>query len=168
MTKAIYTIDHEGFKCEVYRNQSIPSKGEYILYIEDELMNYFNIFDFDDLENQLPLFEPVSTIFKNLRSLMEKINNFLWIIDRKDTELGGTIYMVAKDDVILFREFEKLFMQSFNKEYDFIDNYRIADPSNEEQVAIYTRKAQSGCCGSYDKKHEVMGKIYMVGFNHGH
>ena len=48
------------------------------------------------------------------------------------------------------------------------DNFREAYEDDSATFAEYTRKADSGCCGSADKTYLIEGRIYWIGCNYGH
>ena len=69
-------------------------------------------------------------------------------------------------------------------ELEFVDNYRIAEVGNAQELAEYAKRMEAGCCGSRDLvvsiaheyKYEsaegmVEGKYYrlhLIGCNYGH
>jgi len=53
-------------------------------------------------------------------------------------------------------------------DFDFADNYRIAEVDDEEAVTRYEEQRADGCCGFYDRKINFKGTWFFVGFNYGH
>lgn len=53
---------------------------------------------------------------------------------------------------------------------DCVDNHRIADASDPEEVAAYEAIRDGGCCGSFDTQivHPKTGKTILIGCNYGH
>jgi hypothetical protein len=54
-----------------------------------------------------------------------------------------------------------------------IDNLRVADADNPEEMARYEKAKESGCCGFHDQKltfrsFDSPPKQYWIGFNYGH
>jgi hypothetical protein len=51
-----------------------------------------------------------------------------------------------------------------------VDNERIADADDSEEVAAYEEAERHGCCGSMNLTltHPTTGKTILVGCNYGH
>ena len=49
-----------------------------------------------------------------------------------------------------------------------IDNYRFAFEDDLDAVSKYMTAAQDGCCGGYDGKVLVDGRVALIGCNYGH
>lgn len=50
-----------------------------------------------------------------------------------------------------------------------VDNYRVCDLLNEEEVAEYEVLRAGGCCGYHDEVVTApSGREYWIGFNYGH
>lgn len=54
------------------------------------------------------------------------------------------------------------------EELEFADNFRFARVGVEDEEFEYSRKAEDGCCGYFDKVVEIKGVEYKVGCNYGH
>lgn len=54
------------------------------------------------------------------------------------------------------------------QDYDYCDNFRVADVSKRGQVRRYWKEKKQGCCGSVDIERASWFKTYLIGFNYGH
>jgi hypothetical protein len=53
-------------------------------------------------------------------------------------------------------------------DYCYADNFRVAIVGNKDLEEQYKLLRAEGCCGFYDKIHEIDGVKYKIGFNYGH
>lgn len=51
---------------------------------------------------------------------------------------------------------------------EYADNCRYARWDNEEEMEVYNRQIEHGCCGQFDHKFKYQGVEYTVGCNYGH
>lgn len=58
--------------------------------------------------------------------------------------------------------------ETFDAEYECMDNYRAAPVGDEAAEAEYEQIKESGCCGRHDEIVEVNGQKWHIGFNYGH
>jgi hypothetical protein len=49
-----------------------------------------------------------------------------------------------------------------------IDNYRFAYDGDEEASKNYDEVQRHGCCGSFDRRVMVAGRLATIGCNYGH
>jgi len=58
---------------------------------------------------------------------------------------------------------------SSNKDFEYVDNWRVADLKIKAQVDQYQSIKQDGCCGFHDfVAKSPDGHKFMLGFNYGH
>lgn len=59
---------------------------------------------------------------------------------------------------------------ALSRDYDCVDNYRVANRGKSSQVRRYWKQKKSGCCGVYDTSMmcPIDMQEYFLGFNHGH
>lgn len=72
-----------------------------------------------------------------------------------------------KYDPTVIKTLLKYFKEA-EKDLSYIDNYRFANVSKEDEMKEYERRSSSGCCGFYDEIVEAYGVTYKIGFNYGH
>ena len=61
------------------------------------------------------------------------------------------------------------FFENKKKNYDCMDNFRVARTNDKKALKQYDKRQQNGCCGYFDT--EIIApdlKTYKVGFNYGH
>jgi hypothetical protein len=51
---------------------------------------------------------------------------------------------------------------------DYRDNYRTGFEDDAASMAAYNEIADSGCCGSIDKRYVIGGRLAFIGCNYGH
>lgn len=49
-----------------------------------------------------------------------------------------------------------------------IDNRRFAFSDDSEEVGKYERLLDNGCCGFFDRRVKVAGRLASIGCNYGH
>lgn len=50
----------------------------------------------------------------------------------------------------------------------YIDNERFAFCDDHEATLKYEAQIESGCCGSFDRKVSINGRLGLIGCNYGH
>ena len=89
---------------------------------------------------------------ENRRKIYEERTDYIWERQFEPFEVGKLCDML--------REIER--------DFDCVDNERVADKSKKRQRKRFWKQAEQGCCGSHYEEVEFGGKTYMVGFNYGH
>jgi hypothetical protein len=49
-----------------------------------------------------------------------------------------------------------------------IDNTRLAVIGDKDQEAAYEAQERDGCCGFFDRKVNIAGRLHWIGCNYGH
>jgi hypothetical protein len=52
--------------------------------------------------------------------------------------------------------------------FEYMDNERFAFTHDPEEMQEYNEKQSQGCCGFFDEKIMVDGRLAMIGCNYGH
>ena len=57
-----------------------------------------------------------------------------------------------------------------SEDLDYVDNERIANADDLEEVAAFEAARRGGCCGSLNREYfdAETGITFLVGCNHGH
>lgn len=79
-----------------------------------------------------------------------------------ETQLGDYPLNVQGEIRKIFYNLEE------SRDYEYMDNYRVANIKSISQVHRYNNIAKKGCCGFFDEEFVISGETYMIGFNHGH
>ena len=63
----------------------------------------------------------------------------------------------------------KLLDKSREDGFICVDNERICEVGNPEDMVAYERRRETGCCGFHDEEIDhSSGRKFFIGFNHGH
>lgn len=80
--------------------------------------------------------------------------------DHEDIVLVTDLEFLDRADAILFME----------EKYadDNMDNVRVADAEDDNQLEAYWFRWSRGCCGYYDAYVKIGGRLHLIGCNYGH
>lgn len=59
-------------------------------------------------------------------------------------------------------------LYQIKNQYDCVDNFRIANVNNQEEIKIYNKSLKKGCCGFHDEVYDIKGMQIKIGCNYGH
>lgn len=63
----------------------------------------------------------------------------------------------------------RVLAEGYDGEHGHVDNERIAEAGNAEQLVVYAQAVKEGCCGTADEVFtSTNGKKYWIGCNFGH
>jgi hypothetical protein len=79
-----------------------------------------------------------------------------------ETQLRDYPLNIQVEIRIIFHNLEE------SRDYEYMDNYRVANIKNISQVHRYNNISDDGCCGSFDKEFVIFEETYKIGFNYGH
>jgi hypothetical protein len=85
------------------------------------------------------------------------IEQYTWLVDNLTPKYGkGIAYRIA------------LWFELCEDEYDNMDNIRVAEKGNLDEMAVFEEMREQGCCGSHEWSVIFGKREFLVGFNYGH
>lgn len=109
-------------------------------------------------------------MLKSLNERMEREEEAFRKVEEADDYTDTETYAVRKYGKEIGKWVSGKLMEAIKETGDHcIDNERVCEIGNPEDMVAYERQRETGCCGFHDEEIDhSSGRKFFIGFNYGH